>query len=247
MNRIKSKISINVDLLNPGQFFACCGLFEVSNKVYQSTLAYFDEEKFNLISYENDIDLHEILKVILNSKVVSLNKGDKTSPISFKGLLNMTINWWIDEKGNKSRLGKLFAGQKSTTKDATRIHECAQKYFTIVTEENIYDISEPLNGRFGVDPRSSWEALDVGFSPNNIKVPFHTYIYVELLAALGLQNFKPKEIDGMFFYYGWRKPLPLLVARVIARGLIPELTLDKYRFVLNERGSLKAFSYAIKE
>ncbi len=37
-----STISIPVDLANPGQFFACCGLFELADRVWPNAEGWFD-------------------------------------------------------------------------------------------------------------------------------------------------------------------------------------------------------------
>ncbi len=39
-------ISINVDLTNPGQFFACCGLLELTHRLRPGVEGWFEDSRF---------------------------------------------------------------------------------------------------------------------------------------------------------------------------------------------------------
>lgn len=50
MNEAQPNLTIKVDVTNPGQFFACCGLFELAHRLWPGVEAYFDgKEGFHLM------------------------------------------------------------------------------------------------------------------------------------------------------------------------------------------------------
>jgi CRISPR-associated protein Csb3 len=46
MNNPKPNITILVDLTNPGQFFACCGLLELADRLWPGTEGWFERDEF---------------------------------------------------------------------------------------------------------------------------------------------------------------------------------------------------------
>src|SRR5207253_762806 len=79
----------------------------------------------------------------------------------------------------------------------------------------------PMKGRFGFDPSASWEALDVGFSPDEQDIPVQTSPATEILAAIGLQRcrpaLKPNE-RRVFSYRVWENPLDIIVVPAVIAG-----------------------------
>jgi CRISPR-associated protein Csb3 len=100
--------------------------------------------------------------------------------------------------------------------------------------------------KFGVDPRSAWNALDFGFSPDIQKKDAATYPAVEMLAAIGLQGFRPKaERRESVTFHLWMIPLPLAVARMGAVAAWEGLPRFDYQFSISKRGqSYKYFALA---
>ena len=47
MNRPASSFTVDVDLTNPGQFFACCGLLELAHRLWSDTEVWFDTASGN--------------------------------------------------------------------------------------------------------------------------------------------------------------------------------------------------------
>lgn len=78
-----------------------------------------------------------------------------------------------------------------------------------------------MTGRFGFDPAAAWEALDVGFSPDEQGVPVQTSPATEILAAIGLQRCRPvmAEKRGRWFTYRpWCAPIEIAVAPAALSG-----------------------------
>ena len=130
MTNPESIIRINVDVTNPGQFIACCGLLELADRLWHGAEGWFEGHSFCLRS-ENEqtsllIDLLDILctcsaqtqKEIDNpetsfdcisgdsSKENEDNESDidsktpKTDPLILESPLCMTLDWWLDADGS---------------------------------------------------------------------------------------------------------------------------------------------------
>lgn len=48
MNNPEPSICVNVDPTNPGQFFACCGLLELADRLWDGAEGWFRDGKFNI-------------------------------------------------------------------------------------------------------------------------------------------------------------------------------------------------------
>jgi CRISPR-associated protein Csx14 len=110
------------------------------------------------------------------------------------------------------------------------------------TSDGLYSLRVPLSGRFGFDPGAAWNALDVGFSPSDQDMGVASSPAVELLAAVGLQRFRPSvERDReSFFYATWEKSLPPLVAAAAASGVTNISPGARFRGRVVSRGSYAA-------
>jgi CRISPR-associated protein Csb3 len=111
-----------------------------------------------------------------------------------------------------------------------------------------------MKRRFGFDPRSSRNALDTGFSANDLKMPVATYPFVEMLAGIGAHYFfahRTKQGGGItssrgwvsddaFQYALWQIPLPIALARLAATGT----AIQRDQLVLLEAGRAWRKDYA---
>jgi CRISPR-associated protein Csb3 len=103
-----------------------------------------------------------------------------------------------------------------------------------------------MKTRFGIDPRSAWNALDMGYSPNEHSQDTATFPVVELLGAIGLQGFRPDAgRRESVRYHLWRIWLPRVPARKAAIFPWPGLAAASYEFSIAKRGqSYKFFTFA---
>jgi CRISPR-associated protein Csx14 len=110
----------------------------------------------------------------------------------------------------------------------------------------LFEQREFLTGRFGFDPGPAWNALDVGFSPNEQGISVESSPAVELLAAVGVQRFRPRvnDIRDRFDYSTWGIPLPPSVAAAAAAGMIPCGPCRRYRGRVVSRGQYAALGYS---
>ena len=61
-------IRINVDVTNPGQFFACCGLLELADRLWNGAEGWFDESllSFCIATNRNEGNANELLQALIN-------------------------------------------------------------------------------------------------------------------------------------------------------------------------------------
>ncbi len=104
----------------------------------------------------------------------------------------------------------------------------------------------PLTGRFGFDPGAAWNALDVGFSPNTQQMPVASSPATEMLAAVGIQRFRPQLSDDRksFLYSTWGRPLSPSVAAAAASSLILIEPAARFRGRVVDRGQYAALGYS---
>lgn len=247
MNRPEPSFSVNVDVTNPGQFFACCGLLELADRLWPGAEGWFETDRFFVSAPQGGSSLMALLKHLADVKAQPLpgSKDPKLPPIHLAKPLDIRIDWWLDFSGGKTILGKMFSGQKRTFKDVKRLQQAlAGAVKDRQDAVKLFEWSTPMTGRFGVDPRAAWEALDLGFSPNDQQVSVSTFFVVELMGAIGLQSFPPRRDADAYLYGKWLQPLPASVARAAAAGLIHQAKHDRFRFQLTQRGSYKGFDTA---
>src|SRR2546426_398621 len=149
MKNPEPTIRIKVNVTNPGQFFGCCGLLELADRLCPGTEAWFDDLNFNLCTKGT---LREILSRLTCDVPVQLEK--------------------------------------------------------------VFVLWRPFKGSFGFDSLAAWNALDLGFSPNDQKMAVNSSPASELLSAIGLQRFRPlvSANRSVISYATWSVPASALVA-----------------------------------
>ena len=111
---------------------------------------------------------------------------------------------------------------------------------------DLFNLPRMTKAKFGVDPRSAWKALDFGYSPNEHDTDAATFPAVEVLAAIGLQGFRPQAGRRERVSYAlWQEPLPATVARMAFRAPWFGLRYREFEFSIAKRGqSYKYFTFA---
>lgn len=188
-----SVISVPVDLTNPGQFLACCGLLELASRLDEDSLGWFDEGGFQLStnrSFKMLIDAIRHVEVVntmtarSKMRLAELSAMPKTSrekegleeekkeldslrreePIAFGPPFDLRIDWFHDEYTGGSRF-KTWAGQQSVLDIATAMHAGLKQ----VDSEDSSSIWIPLRGgglpfNFDSDLGGQGSPIDLGFS-----------------------------------------------------------------------------------
>lgn len=236
-NTPEPSIRVKVDLTNPGQFFACCGLLELADRLWPGAEGWFDEQEFCIACGGT---LSDLLHKVTEAKLEQLDSDDNmASPIRLPEPFEMTLDWWTDAISGGRQL-KVWAGSMRNVRIARAMQQA------------IIDIAEP-NGLFGYaavvydpdqsnkkvepyyyDSRRGWnaQALDIGFAPDSLKMTTMAYPAVEFLCLVGLQRCRPAptQTRRVFDYHAWTSPMPTSAAAAAACGALMTSGATIYRF-----------------
>ncbi|WP_169054441.1 type I-U CRISPR-associated protein Cas8c [Nitratireductor sp. XY-223] len=133
------------------------------------------------------------------------------------------ISHWLE--GDSRVTFKLFAGQQVGATLARNMLAGDNKKRESMGVRSIYSASKesihydpftvvyPVGGRFGFDARGAWDALRIGTSLDIHDVLLQLSPFVEILAAIGLENARPIKHSTQVKYSAWRIVMPLSLCR----------------------------------
>ena len=94
-NYPQPSITVNVDVTNPGQFFACCGLLELADRLWPGAEGWFSDDgsEFNVAC---DGTLSDLVNAIASANLVHTNPADLySSPLVIaEPFRPLSIDWW---------------------------------------------------------------------------------------------------------------------------------------------------------
>lgn len=241
MTNAESDIQVPVDLTNPGQFFACCGLLELADRLWPGAEGWFGEgdRRFHVACEGTLTDLIETLS---QAELVHSKLDDKySSPIALGGPFGgYCIDWWeYDQTGAKDL--KVWAGTMESHGIARALQKAMRDsrffksdLFNIGMVVSDADDSKKKKEPYYFDARRAPNAhsRDVGFSPNDLKLSTLAYPAVELLCLIGLQRARPRETDilRIYEYFSWSTPLPCALLLAASSGCLALQANRGYRF-----------------
>lgn len=285
-------IRVAVDPANPGQFFACCGLLELADRLWHGAEGWFESRQFCLRPYSevkeatdvglfgqltacrltNTMTPEEIARLDELSKMTgaarkkvpgaddekkALEKLHREAPILLHEPFNLCLDWFHDDLAGGSRF-KTWAGQQSVFTIASAMKKALDtpEWRTRPAEAWLRYAATgcglPFN--FDSDLGGQGGALDIGFSFDPLAGSDLTRIessarpFLELLAFVGLQRFRPRQLgkDNRFVYCVWNRPLLREIAAPAACALLPTPGGAVFEFRLLYRTKyLKSFLPAI--
>lgn len=249
MKSTNSEIAIRVDITNPGEFFACCGLLELAYRHNTEVQGWFDDDRF-FVSYPEHsapVTFNEILRGLVDASVKTEVDDDKESPLLLGQPVAMRLDWWLGNDGKKNAL-KTWAGNQDSYKMVSKWESPVKE---ILDDEDpdptrLFKRQDMVQGPYGFDTKFGWDALSVGFSLNehgNYKKSQARPV-IEMLGAIGLQRFAPYMDRETVRYSTWSEPLPPPVARLAAVGKLPGATNIILEADFRRRGSYKGLSAA---
>lgn len=266
MTRPEPTITLDVDLRNPGQFLACCGLLELASRIDDSAVGWFNREQFHVRCSKPGFLLElTVCPIARNSppnEQSAPNNADSAKPsengkelpsppIYIGEPFNLLLDWWTDgaatEAGFKTWsagmtvLGFIDGGTRRTGKKEIRSSGMRQHMSHHLGNPrtlltNGVDLIDDPMP-FNFDSRLSRNnALDLGFTG---KIKFAFSPAVELLALIGLQRFRPRVIQRWQHnvFSTWALPLGVTTASAVAHGLLPTLAHSTHRFSIIPRDS----------
>ena len=237
-------IRVAVDPVNPGQFYAACGLFEVADRLWPGSTARFVEDAFVI---ETNGDTHTLIDRV---RAMAIRPEEMSPPSEKKGKgqrrgtrkgkaqpatprpkkANPDANpavkspFVLDPGGIALRVDwwchdetfKTWAGKMSIVP----IMEQARALLNHECEAPaLFDFATSIRGMrlTYLDARAarSAGAVDRGYSADAIGEKAACYPAVEFFGMIGLQRFRAIPAgDGTQVYTTWASPLSLLVAPV---------------------------------
>jgi hypothetical protein len=241
MSLPEPSITVKVDPTNPGQFFACCGLLELADRLWPGAEGWFAEagREFR-ISCRGNLEI--LMRSLKSAEMKAIDPENSTStPIEIGSpFRTLRLDWWQDEISGGKEL-KPWAG----TMESFRIAEALRRVLdhpSCLTSRLldagmiVYDPENPDKKvePFYFDSRrcSNAHSRDVGFSVNDLQFTTIANPAVELLCLVGLQRALPRLTDQsrIFDYSTWTFPLfPEVVPSAVA-GLLPDSTKQDFRF-----------------
>jgi CRISPR-associated protein Csb3 len=192
MSKPEAKVTIPLDLTNPGQFFACCGLLELADRLWPGAEGWFDGDTFNIRSDAGVLE--DLMDAIRHCEIANtmtpaqldrlevLSKMPKKQREATEGaeeekklleslrrelpiVLSGNITFRIDWFLDELAGGsrfKTWAGQQSVLDIATAMHQGLGTISELAVWDSARGIGLPFN--FDSDLGGQGSALDIGFS-----------------------------------------------------------------------------------
>lgn len=241
MHTPTADIQIAVDVTNPGQFFACCGLLELASRLWPTAEGWFasDNTTFCIACPGT---LKQLIEAIASAELHITNSDDPySSPFVIgKPFRPLLINWWeLDLTGAKDL--KVWAGTMESYGIAYAMqHAMRDEKFH---QSDLFDIGmvvmapdAPSKKKepYYYDARRAPNAhsRDVGFAPNDLGMTSTAFPAVELLCVIGLQVARPAlTVERRIYdYFAWHFPLPANLILAATTGSLNLPNSSGYRF-----------------
>ena len=232
-------IRINFDPTNPGQFFACCGLLELADRLWPGAEGWFEGCEFCINATGV---LSALIAAVIDAKLKQLDENDNASSAIEVGVpfRPLRLDWWHDSRAGGREL-KVWAGTMESLRIAQAMQhamksECFQSPGLFDLGLIAYDPDDPekkvepyyFDARRGPNAHSR----DVGFSPNDLGLTTTAYPAVELLCLIGLQRSLPAKTEQprVFDYFTWNMAIPPTLLPAVVTGELTYSGSRGYRF-----------------
>jgi len=247
---------MDVHVTNPGQFFACCGVLELADRLWPEAEGCFQDTSFLIWGTGG---LRQLIDRLQGAGLTQLDPADdKSSPIQIGEPFRLRLDWWQDDRAGGSGL-KVWAGSMEGVRIARAMLAALSDpsfgqpgLFNVGMVVNDPNHPEKKVEPFYFDSRRAQNAhsRDVGFSLNDLKLTSTAFPAVEFFCLVGLQRCLPLPTDRprMFDYFTWAKPIPAPLLPAAVTGHLPAVGARRYRFENMYRTGQKkhkAFSVAV--
>ena len=255
-----ANIRIHVDPTNPGQFFACCGLLELANRVSKGAEGWFDGTTFNIRCTCMLRDLLALTQSIqiagqgideainANEQEDDESVNDLVDPIRIISPINLILEWWSD-KSIKTWAGSMDVKCIFRAMCAAIDPDCPDPlnhgqvvYDPIVDTHKIgarrNNPKRKKREPFYFDSRrgSNATSVDIGFSPNKLDMLTIAYPAVEALCLIGLQRCRPTPVkkanisSNLLNYCSWSNPCHISLLPAAIAGILKDPAAISYQF-----------------
>lgn len=213
-------IRLAVDLTNPGQFFGCCGVFELAQRLWLRATARFETAHFVV----SEGDLPELVAMVAQAPLEVLEPANQTSSaLRLAKPFDLRLDWWKFERGLKTWAGRMSVDRIATSLQLDLPNTLSKGFFddghVVVGADGKKVEPYYFDGRRG----AAALPLDVGFSSDALSLETVAFSATEFFTLVGLQRFRPAEMKlRVYRYRAWRAPLPATLAALAAANVIPD-------------------------
>jgi len=221
-------ISVDVDAANPGQFFACCALLALADRLWPGAEGWFirGEQQF-LIAAGGSLE-GLISRMSQASMEASTPEDTTSSPVLIGDPFHLSIDWWETDltgardlkvwAGTMESYGIARALQQSMRIPAFWTSALFDEGMVVANSEDSTKKKEPFC--FDCRRADNAHSRDVGFSPNDLSLTSIAHPAVELLCLIGLQFARPVATTRtrVYEYWTWPAPVPANVILAASTG-----------------------------
>lgn len=241
MSHPEANITVNVDVTNPGQFFACCGLLELADRLWPGAEGWFgDDSQTFQIACEGTLPM--LITAVTGADLEQCDLDDPySSPIRVAGRFReLSVDWWETDRTGAKDL-KVWAGTMESFGIALAMQHAMkdERFHGADLFEIGMVVTNPHDPRkkkepFYYDSRRAPNAhsRDVGFSPNDMQLTSVAHPAVELLCLIGLQVARPARTEArrVYDYFTWSTPIPSNLILAASTGNLALPGRQGYRF-----------------
>lgn len=267
-------ITIPVDLSNPGQFFACCGLLELSDRLWPTSSGWFESGRQgsafhiatphggnlrDLLAAANQIQFD--VAVDGGSEEEGADNAGDIEPLIVTSPVPMVLDWWSDKSikpwaGSMKERPIFFAMLRAIDPIHRDPFNDLRAVLDPIGSGDAKRRQRPGKKRepFYFDCRrgASAHPLDSGFSPDTHHLESECCPAVEAMCFIGLQRARPAPMDkpNRSRYTAWTKPLPTNALAPFVCGAINIEGSTSYSFdncFRTDQKKHKCFSRAVRE
>lgn len=213
-------IRLDVDLSNPGQFFACCGVFELAQRLWPKATACFDGANFVV----SDGDLTVLVEKTAQAPLEVLEPANQTSSaLKLAAPFELRLDWWKVERGLKTWAGRMSVDRIASSLQRELVKTLNQGFF------NDGHVVVGVDGKkvepYYFDARRGANALplDIGFSSDALSIETVAFSATEFFTLLGIQRFRPANTRlRVYRYRAWSAPLSARLAALAMADALPD-------------------------
>ncbi|MBA4017546.1 MAG: type I-U CRISPR-associated protein Cas8c [Pirellula sp.] len=219
MSKSRSPIRMLVDLTNPGQYFACCGLLELADRLWPGAEGWFDSGTFyvacdgtlvKLLDAVADCDLTSTMSPNRRARLDEMPKrsgargkfapgteaeyktpgtSSRDAAVVLKDPFDITIDWYLDDFAGGSRF-KTWAGKQSALSISAAMHDAWKSAAKLNEDCLSYAVTNcGLPFNFDSDLGGQGKAVDIGFSIDSLAASRLTRIETTACPVLELSAF----------------------------------------------------------
>ncbi|MFM9965534.1 MAG: type I-U CRISPR-associated protein Cas8c [Planctomycetaceae bacterium] len=240
MSDRQANIAIPVDLTNPGQFFACCGLLELADRLWPGAVGWFDRQEFRIQTIDRTRTLSELLS---EARSTTFNVGDDSEsddddskdddlpvePIRLQWKNEkpaIHLDWWTEKSikpwaGSMKERVILRAMLNDIDPENVDPFNDLKAVLYKSPKKKKPDKKEP----FYFDPRRGNKShpLDSGFSPDTHKMQAECCPALESLCFIGLQRARPAATGtaNQSRYTVWTQHIAANLVGAVVCGIVP--------------------------